>query len=54
MFVELTLSFRLFVFDNDYLSYADVTLEEALTRPVILISNPPVRFLRPLHRRTRR
>lgn len=38
-----TNSFRLFAFDNDYLSYVDVTLDEALVKPVLMITNPPVR-----------
>lgn len=45
-------SFRLFAFDNDYLSYTDVNLEEALVKPILMITNPPVGIARLLYCRT--
>lgn len=35
-------SFRLAAFDNDYMSYLDLNIDEALLRPVVLVTNPPV------------
>ena len=34
--------FRLFISDNDYLSYVDVSLDTALVEPVVFVTNPPV------------
>ena len=34
--------FRVFAIDNDYLNFVDVSLNEALIQPILLITNPPV------------
>ena len=44
---EIHCRFRLFVSDNDYLSYVDVSLDTALVEPVVFVTNPPVSPLHP-------
>ena len=38
----MSVSFRLSVFDNDYMSYLDMNIDEALLKPVVMVTNPPV------------
>lgn len=38
----VSVSFRLSVFDNDYMSYLDMNIDEALLKPVVMVTNPPV------------
>ena len=38
----MTRSFRLSAFDNDYMTYLDLNIDNALLKPVVMVTNPPV------------
>ena len=38
----VTRRFRLSAFDNDYMTYLDMNIDNALLKPVFMVTNPPV------------
>lgn len=38
----VTRRFRLSAFDNDYMTYLDMNIDNALLKPVVMVTNPPV------------
>ena len=45
----VTRRFRLSAFDNDYMTYLDMNIDNALLKPVVMVTNPPVDILTVAH-----